>query len=347
MQTYILEDDETGKLVSTALIEAAKRNVKIYVLVDGYASQHLSDQFITDLTSTGIHFRFFEPLFKSENFYFGRRLHSKVIVVDSQIAIAGGVNITNRYNDLPGQPAWLDFALLVEGPAATDTYNVCVYLWNKNKSTTDAKLTVDTNKIFTGAESSLVRLRRNDWLNKRLEISNSYLEMFKTANKHITILSSYALPGNIFRKNLEKAIKRGVKVRMIVSARSDVFLVKTAEKYWYDWLLRNNIEIFEYTRNVLHGKLATCDGEWMTIGSYNVNDLSAYVSVELNYDVKDRTFVSSVDKVLAQIVDADCIAITKSGNQNTSLLKRISRWTAYNIIRGVFSIFTFYYKQQR
>src|SRR6476620_1821059 len=102
MQTYILEDDETGKLVSTALIAAAKRNVKIYVLVDGYASQHLSDQFITDLTSTGIHFRFFEPLFKSENFYFGRRLHSKVIVVDSQIAIAGGVNITNRYNDLPG-----------------------------------------------------------------------------------------------------------------------------------------------------------------------------------------------------------------------------------------------------
>jgi cardiolipin synthase len=348
MQTYIFEDDETGRFVCDALIAAAERDVKVYLLVDGYASQHLSEEFISNLTSHGIHFRFFEPLFKSRNFYFGRRLHSKVIVVDALSAIVGGVNITNRYNDLAGQPAWLDFALFVKGPAATDAYEVCRSIWSKKrKRTSEYQSQPSKQHLKEEEELSLVRLRRNDWLNNRLQISNSYLEMLTTSTSHITILSSYALPGNIFRKNLEKAIKRGVKVKMIVSGTSDVFLVKMAEKYWYNWLLRNKIDIFEYTKNVLHGKLASCDSEWMTIGSYNVNDLSAYVSIELNYDVCDRQFVKTVDKILQQIVDNDCVKISKEDSYNTNLFKKFGRWLAYNMIRMVFSVFTFYYKQQK
>ena len=151
-----------------------------------------------------------------------------------------------------------------------------------------------------------------------------------------------------FLKGLEKAIRRGVKVRMIISGTSDVLLVKMAEKYWYDWLLRNKIEIFEYTRNVLHGKLAICDSEWMTIGSYNVNDLSAYVSIELNYDVKDPVFVAGVEKRLQEIVDNDCIRISNESNQDdTHLLKRFGRWTAYILIRMALSMFTFYYRKQK
>lgn len=347
MQTYIFEDDETGRLVGNALIAAAGRNVKVYLLVDGYASQSLPEEFVKHLNSGGVNFRYFEPLFKSRNFYFGRRLHSKVIVADGIAAMLGGVNITNRYNDMTDQPAWLDFALFVEGPAATDAYDVCTSIWSKRKSQMVSYAPRPFPPQFKEHEASLVRLRRNDWLNNRLQISSSYLEMFKTATSHITILSSYALPGNVFRKNLEKAIKRGVKVRIIVSGTSDIFLVKMAEKYWYNWLLRKKIEIFEYTRNVLHGKLASCDGEWMTIGSYNVNDLSAYVSIELNYDVRDRHFVNSVEKILQQIVDNDCVRVSKESNYNTNILKKFGRWTAYNLIRAAFSLFTFYYKQNK
>jgi cardiolipin synthase A/B len=346
MQTYIFEDDETGRFVGDALIAAAKRNVQTYLLVDGFASQNLSQNFIKNLLASGVHFRHFEPLFKSRNFYFGRRLHSKVLVTDARSALVGGVNITNRYNDMPDQPAWLDFALFVQGPAATEAHEVCTSVWTGRKKRRAIAKTDLLKDEFQGDAGSLVRLRRNDWVNNRLQISNSYLEMFRTSASHITILSSYALPGNIFRKNLEKAIKRGVKVRMIISGTSDVLLVKMAEKYWYDWLLRNKIEIFEYTRKVLHGKLAICDSEWMTIGSYNVNDLSAYVSIELNYDVRDPVFVAEVEKTLQKIVDNDCIRISSEINRDAHLLKRFGRWTAYILIRIALSMFTFYYRKQ-
>ena len=83
LQTYIYEADETGNTVADALIQAAGRNVAVYLLVDGYASQGLPTLFIDKLVDAGVHFRYFEPLLKSRNFYFGRRLHSKVLVVDS------------------------------------------------------------------------------------------------------------------------------------------------------------------------------------------------------------------------------------------------------------------------
>ena len=58
LQTYIY-DDETGLLVANALKAAAKRNVQVYLLTDGYASQVMSQNFINELRESGIHFRFF------------------------------------------------------------------------------------------------------------------------------------------------------------------------------------------------------------------------------------------------------------------------------------------------
>lgn len=351
LQTYIYDDDETGTRVAEALIDAANRNVKVYVLVDGYASQSLSRTFKDMLEGAGIHFRFFEPLFKSRHFYFGRRLHSKVVVTDTKYALVGGVNITDRYNDMPAEPAWLDFALFVEGPVVKE---VCILCWKNWKGyPRRMKKTPceeqESRFHFNSSETSKVRMRRNDWVRNKLEISNSYIEMFKNAKAHITILSSYVLPGSIFRKNLEKAIKRGVKVKMIISGESDIKMVKYAERYWYDWLMRNNIQIYEYTRTVLHGKLAVCDSEWMTIGSYNVNDLSAYASIELNFDVRDPRFINKVENVLQNIIEKDCILISKEEHlvRNRNLVKRFGQWFSYSIIRLTFNIFTFYYRHQK
>ena len=65
LQSYIYDDDETGRLVADALKEAVKRKVEVYLVADGYASQVMSKSFIFQLRKAGIHFRFFEPIFKS------------------------------------------------------------------------------------------------------------------------------------------------------------------------------------------------------------------------------------------------------------------------------------------
>ena len=350
LQTYIYDDDDTGKLVANALKEAAKRNVQVYLLADGYASKVMSRAFIKDLKNAGIHFRFFNPIFKSRYFYFGRRLHHKVAVADATYALVGGVNITNRYNDMPGKPAWLDFALYIEGEAARELCVLCWKTW-KNYPMKMGLTPCEQKKIeykIPAGEECKVSMRRNDWVRRKNEISSTYVNMLRNASSHITILCSYFLPGRIIRRQIAGAVKRGVRIRVITAGVSDVMMAKYAERYMYEWLLRNNIELYEYQPNVLHGKIAVCDREWLTIGSYNINNISAYASIELNMNVYNKEFTKETEALLQDIIEKDCVRVTKENYERSkNIVKQFVRWFSYEFIRFIFYLFTFYFKRKR
>lgn len=350
IQTYIYDDDETGRQVADALKQAVKRKVNVYLIVDGYASQSMSGTFIKELRQFGVHFRFFKPFLRSKYFYFGRRMHHKVAVVDARYALVGGVNIADRYNDMPGKSAWLDFALYAEGEIAK---NLCVLCWKTWKGfATNMGITPceeeQINFEIAPEESSRVRMRRNDWIRRKNEITATYISMLRNANKNVTILCSYFLPGKVIRKQMIYAIRRGVKIRVIAAGPSDVMLAKYAERWLYDWLLRSGIELHEYQKSILHGKIATSDDEWMTIGSYNLNNISTYASIELNLDVRNPAFAKSVRETLDEIITNDCVQITTLYQTKTkNIFKQLRGWVSYQFIRVVFYLFTFYFKHLR
>ena len=190
-------------------------------------------------------------------------------------------------------------------------------------------------------------MRRNDWVRRKNEISATYREMFRNARSHITIIRSYFLPGKIIRRLLSHAAKRGVKIKIIAAGPSDVMLAKHAERWMYDWLLRNKIELYEYQPAVLHAKVAVCDGEWLTIGSYNVNNISAYASIELNLDVRNSAFAIQLEKKLQTILQDECIQITMENHTRTkNIFKQFVRWFSYEFIRVSLYMLTFYYKHR-
>lgn len=349
LQVYIYEEDETGNRIADALLTAVKRNVQVYMMADGYASQSLSSAFILKLTDGGINFRFFEPVFKSDNFYFGRRLHHKMVVIDNAVALVGGINISDRYNDMPGVPAWLDFALLVEGSIVEQLCVLCWKTWKGFKPATVYEPCTQPPFIpdILPGEVAAVRMRRNDWVRRKNQISRTYIEMMMGSDSHVSILCSYFLPGGVMRRAIKKAAKRGVKIKVILAGKSDLVVAKNAERYMYDWLLRNKVEIYEYQTSVLHGKIAVCDSRWMTIGSYNVNDISAYASIELNLDVNNASFAMHVEQRLEDIIENECEPVTHESHVKAkSWWKQFSRWVSYELFRLGFNIFTFYFKQK-
>ena len=68
-----------------------------------------------------------------------------------------------------------------------------------------------------------------------------------------------------------------------------------------------SIEVYEYKPCVLHGKVAVSDRQWATIGSYNVNIISAYASLELNVDVNNSNFAGMLNNVIEKIIQDDCV----------------------------------------
>jgi len=347
-QTYILDDDETGRQVVDALLQAVKRNVEVYLIVDAYASHKLSKLFVKRLEEGGIHFRFFEPFFKSKHFYIGRRMHHKLVVADSRYCTVGGINIGNRYNDMPGQKAWLDFALYAEGDIAKQVCLLARKTWKGFALQKGVKLCEAAPFTVQPEDCSQVRLRQNDWVSSKNQISKTYKEILLTAQSHVVFLCSYFMPGNVMKSNILKALKRGVKITVIMAGRSDVAVSKNAERFMYDWLLRNKVEIYEYEENILHAKLAVCDGKWMTIGSYNINNISAYASVELNLDVKDTRVAQHTEEVLKQIMHDSCVAVTQEEYVKAkNIFKQFINWCSYEFVRLMLYLFTFYFRQRR
>jgi cardiolipin synthase len=346
LQTYIFDFDDTGKSMLHCLTNAAQRGVNILLIVDGYASQDLPLHVIAHIKNSGIRFHFFNRLLRSKYFYFGRRLHHKVTVVDGEHALVGGINISDHYNDTVEHLAWLDFALYLHGTKAKDLERVCDHM-AKFEVMESIKSRLRIRRKYDGTQTQQIEIKINDWVRGKREITNTYVKMLRQAQSQVTIMSSYLLPGGIIRSQLKKASKRGVKIRLIMTGISDVPIAKHAERYMYSFLLRNNIEIYEYQKNILHAKMAVCDGQFLTIGSYNVNNISAYASVELNLDVLDPVFVSHVDNQLNQIIKNNCKQITREEYKHKhDLFNQFLQRSAYDIFRIVLFLFTFYFKQK-
>ena len=349
LQVYIFDDDETGREVAAALREAAGRKVEVYLMADGYASQGLTKRFIRELEDAGVHFRFFEPLFRSRHSYFGRRLHHKVVVVDNHFAMVGGINIANHYNDVLEQPGWLDFAVRVEGTIVKELCRICQNLWHGYFPDEKISRCRDHHPTLhiPQDEDCQLRVRRNDWITKKNQISKSYIEMLRKADQEILMMSGYFLPGPVMRRNMKKASRRGVKIRLVLAGISDVMVAKNAERFMYHWLFKNQIEVYEYKPCVLHGKLAVYDRVWATVGSYNLNIISAYASIELNIDINNAGFASGLQDCLEQIISRDCEQITReSFIHRRGVFLRVWDRICYGFIRFLFYLFTFSFKQR-
>lgn len=350
LQFYIFEEDQAGSRIQNALLQAAARGVSIYLLIDGYEARSLSADFVHTFNVPNIHLAYFEPLFRSKTFYLGRRMHHKIAVFDNNTALVGGINIADRYMGTGEQPAWLDFAIFLQGPVVKDLRENCLLYW---KDATGISVANKNQVIIPEHHPSRsltnlcsVRIRRNDWVKGLNQVWKSYFSLFNQATDHIIIMCSYFLPGWIFLKSIKKAVARGVKVQVILAGISDVMLAKHAERYLYRWMLRNGVEIYEYKGSVLHAKIAVRDNKWMTIGSYNVNNISALASIECNVDVRNKPFVSKVTEELRSIAENQSERITyQNFNATQNLYHQFWQWVCYQLIKIVLFLATFYFRR--
>lgn len=343
LQTYIFDDDRTGQVVLQELCLAAKRGVQIYLLLDAFGSPNFKKSLQRVTASAGIHFRFFAPLFSTENIFAGRRLHHKILCVDGYKAVIGGINIADKYHGGATAVPWLDFALYSEARDNFFLQQLCEDFYFKRLQSRPQIIQVPTSEPVGS-----LSYRRNDWIRGHNEIHKSYREKLSTAEEEITIIASYFLPGRKFRKLLKAAVQRKVKVRLIIAGKSDTQTVRYAENYLYDYYLRNKIEIYEWRNSVMHGKAMLVDKSWCTIGSYNLNFLSHFASIELNGETMDPSLIHDFKKEVNEIIGTTSFHVNAYNYKvNTNLLIRLTRWLSYNTFRIFRTIFAGFTKRRK
>lgn len=321
-QTYIFEEDEVTRPMIELLKTRAKENIDIFILVDGFGSIDFPARTVIELEEAGINFQVFSPLISKNFEHLGRRLHSKLLVVDGTDLLTGGINLSRRFNLPLASAPWLDFSCLISGDEVHTVVRKNLPLYSKYFPKFIEK---HYHHLLYAPTNSQCKLKTNvnDWMRLKNEIYTSYLKAIKNSQKQIILVAPYFFPGKKFLFALSCAAARGVRVDLIFSATSDHPMERWSSKHLYSWFLSKNINIYEWGDSIVHGKLALIDDNWVTIGSYNHNFISRFGNHELNIEIDSSNFAQKVQTEIDKIKGKSVKITKQSWKKQNKLLNKL------------------------
>ena len=321
LETFILFQDKVGLQLHGALLAAARRGVQVDMTIDGFGSPDLSDDFIGTLCEAGVRVHVFDPAARLWGWRPNmlRRMHRKIVVVDGNVAFVGGINYSADHLADFGPEAKQDYSVEIRGPLVAEIhrfthtalaqgqrYQRQRQWWRQRKQVRAAPSALPQ----AGTAQALFVVRDNR--DHQTDIERHYRIAIRAARKRVVIANAYFFPGYRLIKELRRAARRGVDVRLILQGMPDMPIVKTAASMLYHYLIKGGVRIYEYCDRPLHGKVALADDEWSTVGSSNLDPLSLALNLEANVIIRDREFNQTLYDRLDHLMQHSCKQIEHS-----------------------------------
>lgn len=280
VEYFIYDKDLAGRILTKELIKAAKRGVKVRMLIDkSLPIFEFDEYFASALKDFGIEVRYYNnaPLIRISTVQF--RNHRKLIVVDDEIAITGGRNIGDDYFDLSDKFNFIDTDVVVKGPIAK-TMRESFDKYFEHKISERPKF----NKLNKTQKKEEVDIFLSDDTEEETKLKESLIahyEKFLSQNKfHVCPETTYVSdgPGANFIKRLDfkfdekyKFVRKTLfdklaRVDQKVLISSPYLIANKHSNKLMKSMLKRNVEISVYTNS-----LASTD--------------AVYVAANLYYDV--------------------------------------------------------------
>ncbi len=360
LETYIFHFDATGNAIAAALVRAAKRGIRIYLVMDGIGTTNIPANWVQLFAETGIRWHQYSPLGRLGYLVpmQWRRLHRKLCVIDQNTLFCGGINILNDFED-PNhgtqESARFDFAVKVQGPLVQEAHRLMLQFWARLELAMDLRQLHIANVRQTLQEAKQVSsstistdlhapkstmpetmqaalVLRDNFLN-RSRIERAYRKAIGEAQKEVLIANAYFLPGRKIRNALIHAAKRGVRVRLLLHGRYEYFMQYHASRPVYSAMLSAGVQIYEYSSGFLHAKVAVIDERWATVGSSNLDPLSLLLAREANIMVKSPHFASILRNKLQEAIQTNGVLVEQSIFSNRPFIHKVLDFIAYGLMR--------------
>jgi cardiolipin synthase len=284
-ETFVFRD-EIGKLFCKALTSAARRGVRVHVLLDWLGSRSMPATMLSAIRDAGADVQLYHA---PSWFHLGRlnnRTHRKLMIIDGQTGFTGGVGFGHEWADHREHPKeWRESHYKVVGPVVAQMQAVFVDNWIKA-----------TGRVLHGSEYFPTQLSSHSDMDAQMFGSSPVggsesmhlmvLLALTAAHTSIDIENPYFVPDRLTVDALIEARRRGVRVRIVVPGRYiDARIGRWAAQGLYGVLLQAGIEIFEYQPTMIHCKVMVIDAEWTSVGSANFDDRSFRLNDEANLNV--------------------------------------------------------------
>jgi len=334
IETFILFEDKVGLALHAAMRAAAQRGVKVDLMIDGFGSPDLSREYLESLATAGVKVRVFDPgqRFLGQRLNVFRRMHRKIVVIDGVRAFVGGINYSADHLLDFGPKAKQDYAVELAGPIVAEIHQFvlrAIALGGKGASWFRRRLkqAPPAAQLQAAGEADAIFVTRDNRRHTN-DIERHYRAAIRAARERIVIANAYFFPGYRLIKELRRAARRGVDVRLILQGEPDMPIVKTAASMLYHHLLHAGVRIYEYCDRPLHGKVALMDDRWSTVGSSNLDPLSLSLNLEANIVVRDTAFNHLLWERMDQLMQHSCKQV---GADDLA-----SEWSGWRLVRSFF-----------
>lgn len=329
---FYVSEDSIGNLFYDALERKAAEGVEVKLLIDALGNHNSEDptssRKLKELRSKGVEVHLIDRVRFPWVKRLFRRDHRKILVVDGLMCYAGGMNVADHY--IVGKPSygpWYDMQFRLEGPGVAEYEGVFRQMWQHvTQESLDSVLYAAPEGVrVESAFSDLKPDTTSDVRNKRVVVVNknpgqsssrnmreAMIAAFDAAEHHIQIVNPY--PTNIreVRHALFRALNRGVRVEIMVSAHSDVRVTPDVVGMEMKRLMKRGAEVYYYENGFHHSKMMMVDDEWCTVGSANLDGRSLC----FDYEVNAFVFSQETTDELIRIFEEDkrgCTLLTPEG----------------------------------
>lgn len=308
LESYIIEDDETGRQFADLLLQKQGQGVQVNLIYDSLGSMNTPAAFFQRLRNGGIQVVEFNPInpMKAQKIWgLTHRNHRKMLIVDGQVAIVGGINISQVYSSGPfhrkkNQIApihWRDTDIEIKGPAVAEFQKLFLDTWKDQQG---PELAVDS--LFPEIKESgpaLVRVVGSSPRQTNRAPFVMYVSAITFAQHAIYLTHAYFVPDRQIVEALCAAAERGVDVKIILPGITDSQVALHAQRYHYAPLLKAGVKVYEHGTSLLHAKTAVIDGVWSTVGSTNMDSLSMLHNDEVNAVILSAEFAKEMERMFA------------------------------------------------
>ena len=298
LESYIFLADRCGRRFIEALGARARAGVCVRLLVDGFGSFSITESWRDELCRAGVIVGTFHPVRPwRPRWAWSVRDHRKLLVVDGSVAFVGGMNLSDDYapQEWSGR-GWHDVQVRLTGPAVAELRAQFFEIWRYavlEDGNGIAPTTVPAEHPPTGVQVVPVGVGR---LRQRFRIRRHYQFLVRRATSSVRLMFGYFIPDLGWLRLLKNAARRGVDVRVMFPARSDVPAVQWAARATYGTLLRAGVQVHEWLPTMLHAKVLAVDGIACAIGSYNLDRRSLLMNWELSVVVAGGDAASVIER---------------------------------------------------
>jgi len=347
LETYIIEDDETGRRFSELLLKKQAEGVQVNLIYDSRGSLGTPAPFFQLLRDAGIQVLEFNPVNPVEtrgSWSVAHPDHRKILIVDGKVVFTGGINISEVYSGRSsgrsrgsgrkqgekGPIPWRDTDVQIEGPVVAEFQKLFLETWQLQKG---AKLTERNYFPDLKAEgNALVRaVGSSPGESNRLTFV-LYVAAITFSEHSLHLTNAYFVPDDETVEALRDAAGRGVDVKLVLPGNTDVSLTLNAGRHYYSKLLKSGVKIYERRDVLLHAKTAVIDGVWSTVGSTNMDFWSFSSNDEVNAVILSKEFAAEMEKMFAwDLAESDEIRLEEW--ETRPLINRIQEWFAHLFAR--------------